>query len=102
VKYASIELPIGLRHYFFLSEKSKVFVNASFIFDFSVNSVIDYGSGPGLEIVSPLNAAFGLGYKYDRFSLEYRYQTSRELVGRYPIWISDYMTSSVVFGYQIF
>jgi hypothetical protein len=100
--YKSIELPIGLRHYFFLSEKSKVFVNASVVVHFSGNSFVDHGFGTDLEIFARPNAAFGLGYKYDRFSLEYRYQTNRQLFGGHLSWSSDYITSSVILGFQIF
>src|SRR5690606_2476336 len=35
VNYSSIELPIGVRHYFYLNDDSKIFVNLSYIFDFA-------------------------------------------------------------------
>ena len=30
LNYTSVEIPIGIRHYFYLSEKSKIFINASY------------------------------------------------------------------------
>ncbi len=101
--YKSIELPIGLRHYFFLNENSKIFMNGSFIIDLSSNSIIDFDSGSDLEIMTRNNLAFGLGYKYnDKYSLELRYQTSRHILGNYIYWTSDYKTVSIIFGYSLF
>ncbi len=104
VDYKSIELPLGIRHYLFLNENSKFFVNGSFVFDLiNNNSIINFESGTNLEIKTRTNLAFGLGYKYnDRYSLELRYQTSREVLSDFLFWSSDYQTFSVIFGYSIF
>jgi len=103
-EYTSIELPIGIRHYFFLNENSKFFINSSFIIDLnSNNSKIVFESGTDLEIRTINNLAFGLGYKHnDKYSLELRYQTSREVLGSFTLWNSKYQTFSVIFGYSIF
>jgi hypothetical protein len=101
--YKSIEIPVGIRHYFFLNENSKIFINSSFIIDLSSNSTIDFSSGTELEIKTRNNLAFGIGYKHnDKYSLELRYQTSREILSDYISWSSDYNTLSVIFGYSLF
>ncbi len=99
IDYRSIELPIGLRHYFFLSENSKLFVNAALVLDIDLNSTILMGryfikrSGP--------NAAAGLGYSYGKLGIEFRYYTSRNLtVG--SDWRTDYQKSCLIMGYKIF
>jgi hypothetical protein len=102
VDYKSIELPLGIRHYFYLDEKSRIFVDASFVIDFSMNSAIKYELGWEYEINSIGNFAMGLGYKYNKFAAELRYQTSRNLLNGYSLWDSDYRTFSVIFGYSIF
>lgn len=103
VGYTSIELPVGVRHYFFINEKSKIFINGSFLFDFSRDSDINFDVRPDLEIESRYNLAFGLGYKYnDRYSLELRYLTDREVLWKDIAWSSNYNTFSVIFGYTIF
>jgi len=103
VDYKSIELPMGVRHYLFLNENAKFFMNASFIIDFSIDSTIGINSGNGLEIKTRSNSAYGLGYKHlDKYSLELRYQTSRDLLNGYTYWISDYNTISLIFGYSFF
>lgn len=101
--YKSIEIPVGIRHCFFLSENSKIFINGSYILDLSSNSIIDFSSEVDLEINTGNNLAFGMGYKYnDKYSLELRYQTSREILSDYIAWSSDYNTLSVIFGYSLF
>jgi len=108
VDYSSIEIPVSLRHYFFINNGSKVFVNISFIFDINSKSKIDLKRADNstlnsLKIASGNNLALGVGYKfYDKYSLEMRYQTNRTVLGNYPSWGSEYKTFSVIFGYSIF
>jgi hypothetical protein len=101
VDYQSLELPIGIRHYFYLKEHSKIFVNASYGPDISIHSNINYNNGWSYEISSGANFALGLGYKFhDRISIELRYLTSQSLL-RYGYWDSDYKTVSLILGYTI-
>ncbi|RIH62758.1 porin family protein [Mariniphaga sediminis] len=103
VDYKSIELPIGIRHYFFLNDNSKVFVNGSFILEYSGKSKIDYVNSIILEIKTGINFAFGLGYKYNnRYSVELRYLTDKDFFRNYMYLKNDYKTLSVVFGYTLF
>ena len=101
--YTSIELPIGIRHYFFLNKNSKLFFNGSFIFDFRNNSMINFDSGTNLDIRTFNNLGFGLGYKHnDTYSVEFRYHTPREILYNYRLWESRYKTISLIFGYTLF
>lgn len=109
VNYSSIEIPISLRHYFFINSNSKLFINTSFILDLSSKSSIEFdrdngSSGGSLDIDDTRsNLAFGIGYKQnDRYSLELRYQTGRDILGSYPFWDSDYKTLSIILGYSLF
>jgi hypothetical protein len=102
VNYASIELPIGVRHYMFLNNNSKLFINAALIFDLS-SSKFDFERLPDLEVRGDNNLTIGLGYKYqDRYSLEFRYATTRDLLSVHSGWSAGYKTSSIIFGYTIF
>ncbi len=104
INYSSIEFPISLRHYFFLKNNSKIFINVSYILDLSSKSSIEFsGKYKPLEIKTRTNMAFGIGYKKnDRYSLELRYQTNREILSDYTYWNSEYGTLSIVFGYSLF
>ena len=108
VDYSSIEVPVSLRHYFFLNNNSKIFINASYIFDLSSKSSIEFTRKDGsnlnlLEIETKSNLALGLGYKHnDKYCIELRYQTNREILGNYSYWSSEYKTLSIIFGYSLF
>ncbi len=108
VKCYSIDIRVGLRHYFFLNNDSKVFANIYYIFDFSRNSSIEFLRRDGalfnsLEVKSRGNLALGIGYKYmDRYSIEVRYHIERDIITDYFYWNSSYKYLSLIFGYSIF
>ena len=108
VNYSSIEIPVSLRHYFFLNNNSKIFINASYIFDLSSKSSIEFTRNDGsnlnsLDIKTRPNLSFGIGYKQnDKYSLEMRYQIGREVLSDYIYWSSEYKTLSIIFGYSLF
>jgi len=104
VDYKSIELPIGVRHYFFLNKNSKIFVNGAVIVDFAMgDSAITYNSGRVLEIKTVPNFGYGIGFKYkNKYSIEVRNQTNREVLTSFPSWTSNYRTLSLIVGYSFF
>jgi hypothetical protein len=108
INYSSIEVPIGIRHYLFLNKNSKLFINASYVFDFNLKSSIEIRRDDNTYynslLVSTLNnTSFGIGYKFkDKYSIETRYQTSRTLLSDYLFWDSSYTTASLIFGYSLF
>ncbi|WP_298474749.1 tRNA modification GTPase [uncultured Maribacter sp.] len=104
IDYKSIELPVGIRHYMFLNKNSKIFINACYVFDFSnSNSLIHLNPLTNFEIESSSNFAFGLGYKYkNKYSLEFRYFTDRELLQGFVYRSAVHKNISVIFGYTIF
>ncbi|MGB2416649.1 MAG: tRNA modification GTPase [Flavobacteriaceae bacterium] len=98
VDYKSIEVPVGLRHYFFLNKSSKIFINGSFISEIILDSKVR-----NLDVKSDVNFAMGLGYNYNNmYSVELRYQTNRDVLKNYMFWNSEYKTISVIFGYTLF
>jgi hypothetical protein len=108
VNYSSIEIPLGIRHYFFLTNTSKIFINASFVYDLSLDSKIEFikhdnSVQSSLDFDNGSNFAFGIGYKlYNKYVLELRYNTSRDNLASYFTWSSDYKTTSIILGYSIF
>ena len=105
VAYKSIEIPFGLRHYFFLNDTSKLFLNISYVFDMAIDSSLELKRGDGVIIDDmKVNAsnylAVGAGYKLnDKYSVELRYFTNRTILGDYVFWHSDYKSMSLIFGY---
>ncbi|WP_179020314.1 tRNA modification GTPase [Winogradskyella forsetii] len=105
VDYKSVELPIGIRHYFFLNDNAKIFANASFVIDlFGKSSKVDFENNNDLEIKSNGNFALGIGYKHsDKYSLEFRYHTSRNILSQFTSnWNSSYKSISLILGYTLF
>src|SRR5690606_26374479 len=105
---SSIELPIGVRHFFYLNDNSKIFANLSAIFDIQNKSSLEIFRNDGskfdeFEIKTSYNFALGIGYKHaDRYSVELRYHTSREILGGYVHFGADYNTTSLIFGCSLF
>lgn len=107
VKYTSIETSIGARYYFFLSENSKLFINANYVLDFAINSTIEFErtdnqSFSPEDINSSPGFSFGVGYKINGVSVEFKYFMIREILNVGSRWESDYRTLSFIVGYSIF
>lgn len=104
VDYKSIELPVGIRHYFFLNPDSRLFINGFFVFDFPLTSKVNYYRfNTEFENFTPLNNfAFGFGYTYkSKYSAELRYSTKRNILNDYVSWTGDFYGFTFVFGYRI-
>lgn len=110
--YTSFEVPIGLRHYFFLNEKSKFFINGSYIFELSSDFAVTYdvGDDPSrlYDVGRPLigdstpNLALGFGFNHNnRYNIEFRYHTNRNVLSNYISWKADYSVMSIIFGVSI-
>jgi len=99
VDYTSVEISIGARHSFYLTNNSKLFMSGYLLNDLSLNSTVN---APGVLEVKPFsNFAIGLGYKIkDKISMEFRYDLSRELF-RSNFITSEFKNISVIFGYTI-
>lgn len=107
INYKSIELPVGLKHYFFFKQNSKLFLNAAFVFDYSFNSSIDYARSDSyvynsLEMKLAFNPSLGIGYQYGNYSLAVSYQSGRDVLTKYSSYDSDYYTTSIILGYSLF
>lgn len=107
IDYNIIELPIGLRHYFFLNKRSKIFINVASIFNLPRASFIQFQRGDNsnllaLKVSMHKNFAFGMGFKLDdKFSLELRHQTTKNIFqGRYSL-NSNFKSQSIILGYTI-
>lgn len=106
--YGSIELPIGIRHYFSLKGHSKLFLNAAYVFDIPVgNSDLAFESEPfeseaseSLKLKSKGNVAVGVGYTYKNFNLELRFNFNRKITGEHNSVDAKYNSSGINLGYS--
>ncbi len=106
VDYKSLEVPFGVKHNFFLGSNSSIYVTGSYLLDFDFSSSIKFNRANGsnlntLDVSSGNNFSFSLGYKYNKYSVDVRYN-NRNILRDYILWTSDYQTVSINLGYQIF
>jgi len=100
--YRSIEVPVGIRHYFFLSQKVKLFLNGAFILDLPLEGVLDLERFVDEEFFNSYGAAFGVGVVYNhKLVLETRYSIDRNLLEGEVFWTSDYSVLGIIVGYNI-
>jgi hypothetical protein len=108
VKYTSVQIPIGIRHYMFLNQTSKIFINVAYAFDAGSKTDITYTdvtnkSTKEYKSYSGGNFAFGLGYNFkNKFSVEARLNTKKELMREYLNYSAKYSSIDFVLGYTIF
>lgn len=98
VDYQTINIPIGIRYYMFLNDKSRLFVNGYIVYDlntrFSLNN----------ELTSDdksfyFNFALGGGYEYRKLSVEFRYYTQNEIYNN-NFWSANYNKLFLNIGYR--
>ena len=103
IDYRSVEIPMGARYYMYLNDKSRLFVNGFLLMDLPLNSKVEFSNRVDAEIDSQPNLAFGAGFSYNqRYSVEFRYQTTRELFDTYTIYASKYSTVALIAGIKLF
>lgn len=103
VDYKSIEIPIGIRHYLFLNDKSKIFINATYILNYALNSIIKFEVGQDLEIKPKNYYAIGIGYEFNNsLNIEFRKGFDQNILSQYTFWNSKYNSFSIILGYRLF
>lgn len=110
LSYSYIDIPIGLRHYFFLSNTSRIFINAAWVvvldlegdirfqIDSAGNSIAE--TLPNLNVNSQGNIVFGIGYEFNnKFSMEFRLSSSRDITKDFVFIKTGYVGTSFILGY---
>ncbi len=101
--YKSIELVLGARHYLFLNESNRIFLNVAYVIDIALDSKFDFGHRPDLGIRLGNNPAVGAGaYFLNKYSFELRYGLRRDLLNDLPAWTTNYRTISLILGINVF
>ncbi|WP_158269100.1 outer membrane beta-barrel protein [Kordia periserrulae] len=104
--YSNLEIPLGFRHYSFLSDSSKLFFNAFYMLNIRLDGTTNAERRELLDddLDPKGNLALGVGFKYkDTFSVEFRYRAPRQLYQTNSIFGTfDYNSFAIIFGYTIF
>lgn len=102
ISYNSLEVPLGVRHYFFMKEQGKLYLNLLGVFDFpfTENTVNIFSTD--LTLSGSANLAFGFGYDTGKkLNLELRYQTARDLLTAAPSVYANFRQISLIAGYTL-
>ncbi len=102
VNYKSIEVPLGLRHYFYFKPDRTLFINAAVVFDFPLQYDVQLSTTDFGRKDAGINGAAGLGFRLKRFSLEGRYYIVRTSLFGGSGYFFDYQKTSVIVGYRLF
>ncbi len=101
VQYDYVEIPVGVRHYMFLNQNSKFFVDGAYVMAIPFgDSYVQYG-GSKLSIENNSALAFGVGFSYKRYSIEARYNVKHNLL-KYAYWSAGHSSTAIILGYKIF
>lgn len=102
--FKSIEIPFGLRHYMYIDQKSKLFINAQYVLDFAINSSIKSVRTDGTpyldnKVKTLPRYAVGVGYNYNnKFGVEVRQLFGGTQEG---FWATKYNTTAFILSYKI-
>ena len=104
VKYDYIQLPVGVKHYFFLSDKINIDLNLAYNLKFtSKKSIIDYEDTSDFSVFPTLkNFAFGFDVNFQKATLGVKYFTKTQILnGAYEQKYADYNNLALSMKYQI-
>lgn len=102
INYQSVEIPLGIRKHFYLSETTALMIDAGMVADIPFNSYFidpDYYWMPEVEKRINFSAGFGFRFK-DWFSFHYQWQAPRDLA-RFSNWGTYYKAMSFMLAYSV-
>lgn len=104
IEYNSIEMPLGVRHYFILNQTSKIFVHGAVLWDLNMGGEFKFENhADKMDVKSGNNFMVGLGYNFNsKFSAEFNLYTKRRLLSDYLEWNSDFSSFGFSVGYNFF
>ncbi|MFY0483351.1 hypothetical protein ACI6PS_12175 [Flavobacterium sp. PLA-1-15] len=97
VDYNFLQIPFGIRHYFFIN-KSKIFLNAGANVNLPLSSTIHIG-GEKNDIEKSTGLFAGLGYNYNKYSFELRYNPKQNLY-KISSFQAQYSTIGIIASYN--
>lgn len=110
VSYQHIDVPLGIRHYLFLNQNAKIFLNVAYQYTFVMGesgSTFNYKSAFSsyerkAKAANSTGILAGAGFGYKALSIEARFNFKREIFTNYGDWSSKYGSYGIILGYKIF
>jgi len=101
-EFWTIELPVGIRHHFYLTDQTKIFVNVLYAWTLKEQATGKRDDNVNYGVIAGSNFAGGVGVASGRFSLEARYYFDRSLYLYRARVDVDYSKASLILGYKLF
>jgi hypothetical protein len=102
-EYKMIESDLGVREYFFLDKKSKLFATALCVYDAPIGSGDVYCGYNTFNYTGRLALALSAGYKYaNKCSIELKYTYRGTILDNYDYVKGRLQSTSLVFGFTLF
>ncbi len=102
ISYNTLNLNLGLRHRMYLNSNSNLFVNIGYLLAKDIgNPQVDI-KGVKLDLFPVNTYTAGVGFKYNKYSIEFRLKLSQNLTEKYVIYETNHSFSSVILSYNIF
>jgi len=105
VNYNTINFPLGARYYLYLSQKSSLYINLGFQYNFAINSSLyfDQNEENGLDVKAGQNLFFGLGYQFNKkYGVEFRLHTERDILSDYLLYDGNFQSAAIIISYKLF
>jgi hypothetical protein len=102
VEYKAIAIPIGVRFNYFFNNKTRISLYPAMVFSYAMNSKIIQVGVKELIISNSINYMIGVSFEYQRFSVDYRYFTRRDLLAKHIYSSAAYTNMSLGIGFKIF
>lgn len=111
LSYQEIAIPIGFRYYFPMNKKSKLFLDSSYSFGYSINTnlrisgtnfssnnnIIDNFQYEKKDSFDIRYFSFGVGYIFDKYSVEFRVDSVRKPTTK--LWNYNFLYNTNSFGF---
>ncbi len=98
-KYSSFQVAMGGRHYIFLTDKAKIFIDANYSLSFNMgDSYIKYNNSQ-LDFGKAASLSAGAGLNYGPYSAALRYTFAHEVTD-YAYWDIDYGSAAIILSYN--
>ena len=101
--YTAVDLSLGVRHYFLINSKSRIYLGLNYSVDLSSNTDVIYEQAEDLLASAPTGVlGIGAGYAFDKLSAEIRYYTNRNSLGNeFFAQNSDYSNITFSLSYKL-
>jgi len=102
-EYKTFNIPLGARHYMYLNDRSRFFINAAYVLSGTMGEpTIKYTAAntQTIEIGNSSGAAAGFGFAYGPWSAELRYVFQREIL-QYVTKGATYSSVGILLAYKI-